>query len=153
VSLARLVWREGEVRVVYRGQPDEPAEEIDACEFVAGVLAHVPDPKRHVVHYCGAYSNVARGKRQKACASLQARDEAEAPEEMSPEQAARRRSWAELLRRVYEVDPLICPKCGGDPASRGDPEPPRAAETPRERWTSERDRIEIPIVTSSCATT
>jgi hypothetical protein len=27
---------------------------------------------------------------------------------MSPEQAARRRSWAQLIRRVHEVDPLIC---------------------------------------------
>jgi hypothetical protein len=24
----------------------------------------------------------------------------------------RRRSWARLLRRIYEVDPLTCPRCG-----------------------------------------
>ena len=24
-----------------------------------------------------------------------------------------RRRWAELLRRIYEVDPLTCPACGG----------------------------------------
>ena len=24
----------------------------------------------------------------------------------------RRRSWARLLRKIYEVDPLKCPKCG-----------------------------------------
>ena len=24
-----------------------------------------------------------------------------------------RRRWADLLRRIYEVDPLQCPKCGG----------------------------------------
>ena len=24
-----------------------------------------------------------------------------------------RRRWAELIRLVYEVDPLSCPKCGG----------------------------------------
>ncbi len=23
------------------------------------------------------------------------------------------RGWAELIRKVYEVDPLLCPKCGG----------------------------------------
>jgi hypothetical protein len=114
VSLARLVWLQDTASVVYKGQPDEPAEEIDACEFVARVLAHVPDPKRHLVHYYGVYSNVARGKRKKACVGLQVADEVEAPEEISPEQAARRRSWAELIRRVYEVDPLTCPKCGGE---------------------------------------
>jgi hypothetical protein len=26
---------------------------------------------------------------------------------------AMRRRWAELVRRVHEVDPLVCPKCGG----------------------------------------
>ncbi|OHD78588.1 MAG: hypothetical protein A3J97_11545 [Spirochaetes bacterium RIFOXYC1_FULL_54_7] len=25
----------------------------------------------------------------------------------------RRQSWARLLRKVYEVDPFICPKCQG----------------------------------------
>jgi hypothetical protein len=24
-----------------------------------------------------------------------------------------RRSWARLIRQVYEVDPLLCPHCGG----------------------------------------
>ena len=23
------------------------------------------------------------------------------------------RGWAEMIRKVYEIDPLICPKCGG----------------------------------------
>ena len=23
------------------------------------------------------------------------------------------RGWAEMIRKVYEVDPLVCPKCGG----------------------------------------
>ncbi|MBI4572437.1 MAG: hypothetical protein HY713_04015 [candidate division NC10 bacterium] len=24
-----------------------------------------------------------------------------------------RRSWTRLIRQVYEVDPLVCPRCGG----------------------------------------
>lgn len=24
-----------------------------------------------------------------------------------------KRRWAELIRLVYEVDPLVCPRCGG----------------------------------------
>ncbi len=34
------------------------------------------------------------------------------PEDFSRGEAKRR--WAELLRLVYEVDPLHCPKCGGE---------------------------------------
>jgi hypothetical protein len=30
------------------------------------------------------------------------------------DRAALRRGWAELIRRVYEVDPLVCPRCGGE---------------------------------------
>jgi hypothetical protein len=30
------------------------------------------------------------------------------------ERRARRQRWAQLVRRVYEVDPLVCPKCGGE---------------------------------------
>ena len=26
----------------------------------------------------------------------------------------RRRSWAALIKKVYEVDPLRCPECGGE---------------------------------------
>ena len=42
----------------------------------------------------------------------------EAPEDAArPDgayRAAHRRRWAELIRRVYEVDPLVCPRCGGE---------------------------------------
>ena len=24
------------------------------------------------------------------------------------------RSWARLIRKIYDVEPLICPRCGGD---------------------------------------
>ena len=27
---------------------------------------------------------------------------------------ARKRAWARLLAEVYEIDPLVCPKCGGE---------------------------------------
>ena len=34
------------------------------------------------------------------------------PEDASEWVTQRRRSWARLLRRIYEVDPLVCPRCG-----------------------------------------
>ena len=27
---------------------------------------------------------------------------------------ALRRSWAQLIKRIYEVDPLVCPRCQGE---------------------------------------
>ena len=34
------------------------------------------------------------------------------PEDVPEWVTQRRRSWARLLRRIYEVDPLVCPRCG-----------------------------------------
>ena len=76
----------------------------------------IPDPRRHLVRYYGAYSNRARGQRRKAEDQLEGNGpgEAEEPVPPPPERAALRRRWAHLIRRVYEVDPLVCPRCGAE---------------------------------------
>jgi len=121
VSLRRLRFTRGSPEVVYSRKsghdaPEAPGgERIDAEEFVARVLVQIPDPRRHVVRYYGAYSNRARGQRRKAEAPLGA--QASSGTEVfptPPERAALRRRWANLIRRVYEVDPLVCPRCGGE---------------------------------------
>jgi len=69
-----------------------------------------------LVRYYGAYSNAARGKHKKAAAPAEPSSRDQAPEDATipdgPHRAALRRRWAELIRRVYEVDPLVCPRCG-----------------------------------------
>jgi hypothetical protein len=88
-------------------------------EFVARVLVQIPGPRRHSARYYGVYSNAARGKRRKAAAPAEASPSSEPERETTtpPDgayRAALRRRWAEMLRRVYEVDPLVCPRCGGE---------------------------------------
>jgi len=34
------------------------------------------------------------------------------PNEMSSKES--RRNWARLIQKIYEVDPLVCPKCHGE---------------------------------------
>ena len=123
VSLKRLRFAPGAKEVVYRrkGRHDaaEPTddERIDAQEFVARVLVQIPDPRRHLVRYYGAYSNRARGQRRKAEEKLQGKLASDASEHVvptPPERAALRRRWANLIRRVYETDPLVCPRCGSE---------------------------------------
>jgi len=122
VSLSRLRFTPGGKEVLYarKGGHDaaEPGEgeRIDAEDFIARVLVQIPDPRRHVVRYYGAYSNRARGQRRKAQAQLEGNGsgELEGPLPPTPERAALRRRWANLIRRVYEVDPLVCPRCGAE---------------------------------------
>jgi hypothetical protein len=123
VSLSLLRFTSASHEVVYarKGGHDEPEptedERIDAMEFVARVLMQIPDPRRHFVRYYSGYSNAARGKRRKAAAPAELSSPGEVPEDEAPESADRaalRRRWAQMIRRVYEVDPLVCPRCGGE---------------------------------------
>ena len=123
VSLKRLRFAPGSKEVVYtrKGRHDtsEPAqdERIDAEEFVARVLVQIPDPRRHLVRYYGNYSNRARGQRRKAEEKLGSHASSETSQEpvpTPPQRAALRRRWANLIRRVYEADPLVCPRCGSE---------------------------------------
>ena len=124
VSLSRLHFTPGTHEVVYTpkaghdGSEPAEAERIDAMEFVARVLVQIPDPRRHLVRYYGAYSNASRGKRKKAAAAAESSSSHQPPGDAAvpdgPDRAALRRRWAELIRRVYEVDPLVCPRCGSE---------------------------------------
>jgi len=132
ISLERIGWS-GDGEVLYRPkggddgrarQPGDPVETFDPAEFLARVIMHIPDPRRHLVRYYGAYSNVSRGKRKRqdvamATAGAVLRDgehatSARADRDHSPDARALRRSWAQLIKRVYEVDPLLCPSCGAE---------------------------------------
>ena len=62
---------------------------------------------RFTVRYYGLYANAHRGK-------IKARHEAfplrMVEEELRPVPA---KGWAEMIRKVYEVDPMVCARCGG----------------------------------------
>ena len=121
ISLSRLRFTPGAKSVVYTRKRGHDAREggeddrIDAEDFIARVLVQIPDARRHLVRYYGAYSNRARGQRRKAEAPLEAHGPSATSREpvpTSPQRAALRRRWANLIRRVYEADPLVCPRCG-----------------------------------------
>jgi hypothetical protein len=33
---------------------------------------------------------------------------------LGPDRTTARKRWAALIKQVYETDPLLCPKCGGE---------------------------------------
>jgi hypothetical protein len=124
VSLERLDFDKelGEVR--YRQKADhDPLEDqnghqveerFDPLEFVARVVVQIPQPRLHEVRYYGYYSSVMRGRRREA-QSADTPASVSTPESSDHEPArnsASRRRWAELIRRIYHSDPLICQNCG-----------------------------------------
>jgi len=62
-----------------------------------------------MLRYLGFYSNVCRGRRKK-----QGMKESEYVIEGEEYNKGANKSWAHLIKKIYEVNPLICPKCGGD---------------------------------------
>ena len=60
-----------------------------------------------MVRYMGYYSNVCRGRRER-----QGTCESDFVIEDDNYKGANK-SWARLIKKIYEVDPLICPKCKG----------------------------------------
>ena len=90
---------------------------MSALEFIARWLEHVPERYETRVRYDGAYATRRRVCWQRrgivlAGAPPPAASAAE-PAADWPALRARRRRWAELLRRVHPVEVEVCPACGG----------------------------------------
>ena len=79
--------------------------------FLAKLSVHIPNKWEQIVRYYGYYSARTRGKRRKL-ASLAAH--AQDLPIITPLQEPRRKpskTWAECIKRIYEINPLECPVC------------------------------------------
>ncbi len=94
---------------------------VELAEFTQ----HIPAKGSHLIRYYGWYSNKSRGMRKKAAAARSVAEPSATvgAEEVSPSRS--RQSWAMLIKRVYEIDPLSCPECGGQMAVVAFIEPPQ----------------------------
>jgi len=109
LSLERLSFSEKEGQVRYRyGKEAKEVERMDYLEFIARVTSHIPDKGQVTVRYFGLYANAHRGKVKKASLAV-------FPLPIVEEELRRlpAKGWAEMIRKVYEIDPMICPRCGG----------------------------------------
>jgi hypothetical protein len=124
--LDRLEWDAEKGEVVYyarprrTGNPYGTVARWDVLEFIARLTQHIPNTSEQLLRYWGFYSNAARGKRRRVAPGYTdaAAGRSPQPETNShhTEQRRHRRSmsWARLLRKVYEIDPLLCSYCGGE---------------------------------------
>ena len=90
-------------------------EIFSAEEFIAAITQHIPDKSFQMVRYYGWYSIRARGERAKREAETGVPETAEVEvidvSEYHPPRIPSKK-WRELIKKVWEVDPLICPHCG-----------------------------------------
>jgi len=96
-------------------------------DFIARLTLHIPPKGKHLVRRYGIYSSRNRGtwKRRPALAlraadgwygskEIAEKDVIEEAETVSVSDKARRKAWAWLLAKVYEIDIFTCPRCGGE---------------------------------------
>jgi hypothetical protein len=130
-SLSRMIKITEAGQVIYKTEHDgcrrfpDPASEnlksgvsrnfqiFDPLDFLAEVTQHIPEPRAHIIRYFGWYSNKARGVRAKQ-AGKQDKEEVVIDDEDTPYRKGCRSRWATLIKKVFETDPLLCPKCGAE---------------------------------------
>lgn len=95
-------------KVTYESKYIKEVKEFSPLEWMAALVSHIPDRGGQTVRYYGYYSNVTRGRLKKE----DGEPEFHIIEDDSP--GGLNRSWARLIQKIYEVDPLICPKCRGE---------------------------------------
>jgi len=108
-SQERMTYIPDEAKVVYRSKDGKNEKTFDAIEWLAAMCSHVPNKGEQMVRYYGYYSNVSRGSRKKSD------QDGLIPCLLQPEESSKgyRKNWARLIQKIYEVDPLTCPKCHG----------------------------------------
>ena len=89
-------------------------EVFTPCDFIAAITQHIPDKSFQLVRYYGWYSNKMRGQRDKHAAE-EAKAAGQAVQIIDVSEHKPRRipspKWRELIKKVWEADPLLCPKC------------------------------------------
>jgi hypothetical protein len=99
-------WSDGSTAVVLTGP-----------ELVARLAALVPPPRMHLVRYYGLFAPRARLREKvvpakpppeehTSCEHAAAREN-----DGSASSRQQRMTWAQLLKRVFEIDILACPRC------------------------------------------
>ncbi len=121
--LERLNWDAERGEVTYQARPKRSKgpsggiERWDVLEFIARATDHIPEPGQQLVRNWGYYANASRAKRRRESRlPNSSNDNQSEPREQDQSDGHRQRrlSWAKMIQKVYEIDPLLCPFCGGE---------------------------------------
>jgi len=84
---------------------------IPGVQWLELLCSHIPDRFERLVRYAGWYSTRCRGKRARSGPAPVKADSVPLDEIGDAIQA--RSTWAPLIHKVFEVNPLECPRCKG----------------------------------------
>ena len=85
---------------------------LDPLDWIHAICQQIPDRGQHLTRYYGAYANRTREALfQKNSSRISPPQREQHTTTGSKTSKASRANWARLIRKVFEVDPLLCPKC------------------------------------------
>ena len=108
-SQERMEYLREQSKVIYKSKNGSDTKDFDVIDFIASLASHIPNKNEQMVRYNGYYSNASRGRRKK-----EGTCESDFVIEDDGYTKGANKSWARLIKKIYEVDPLVCPKCGGN---------------------------------------
>ena len=139
ISLEKIKYEPFHAKVLYKTPKyneyfKENFKTFDAIDFIAEVTAHIPPKHKQYIRRYGLYSSRTRGiwdhfshlirlapqgwkekhkvGQETGNKSLPSENTEDVIEPISSGERAS--AWARLIKKVYGVDPLTCPKCGKD---------------------------------------
>ncbi len=100
---------DGMAKVIYQSKDGTSTKTFDALDWLAQLVTHIPSKGEQMIRYYGFYSNKSRGLRKKAGTD----DDVPALIESEVSSKEFRKNWARLIQKIYNANPLVCPKCLG----------------------------------------
>ena len=133
VSLEKIVYEPVKGKVLFHTKYNKYFKEnlkvFTAEDFISELTQHVPPPRKRLIRYYGLYSSRSRQKWKEwehvarhapdgwkeAHLDDYAEEKKDDPAENEISVGLPGKStWAALIAKVYEIDPLICSQCGGE---------------------------------------
>lgn len=136
ISLKKIRYEPFKGRVLFHTTYSEYFKEnlhmFDALDFIAELTQHIPPKGLQLIRRYGLYASRTKGRWEempwvserapegwtKSHPNAVTSDRQEctpfSEDEVEVDIMAYKRAWARLLSKVYEIDPLVCPMCGGE---------------------------------------
>jgi hypothetical protein len=124
-SVSDIIYNDKTGAVIYKAKMTHGKDRKNfgvytAQEFIASITQHIPEKSFQMMRYYGWYSNKKTGMRLKQ--DLLRPGDTPCPFnnaetiDVSDYQPKRipSKTWRECIKKIWEVDPLTCPNCGGE---------------------------------------
>ena len=87
---------------------------FEPLDFIAKLAALVPKPRVNLSRFHGVFAPNSKYRTEVTPARRGKGNPATSKDDKTPEQRHQAMTWAQRLKRVFNIDVSVCPKCGGE---------------------------------------